>query len=76
MPTISATTRTARRHHVCSNCGKTITRHTRYIRAYGYAERGDRPLAIAVHVECADTETREKVRPTAASGDSEGGGRG
>ena len=71
MPTISASTRTARRHHACAQCGKTITRHTRYIRAYGYAERGDRPLAIALHVECADARTRERVRPAPASARTE-----
>lgn len=77
MPTISATTRKARRFHACANCGKSITRHTRYVRAYGYAMEGDRPYAIALHVECADTETREKLRPPAARDgerDEKGGG--
>ena len=76
MPTISATLRRARDFKTCVNCMKIIAPRSHYIRAYGYAERGDRPLSIALHVECADTATREKVRPTAAAGDEKGGARG
>ena len=65
MPTISAEIRRARDFKTCAACGKTIAPRTEYVRAYGYAERGDRPYAIAEHVECAATETREKLHPRA-----------
>lgn len=62
MPTISAIVRRARDFKTCSNCMKTIAPRSQYVRAYGYAMEGDRPYAICLHVECADTETRERIR--------------
>lgn len=62
MPTISATVRRARDFRTCANCCKVIAPRSRYIRAYGYAERGDTPHAIALHVGCADADTRRRAR--------------
>ncbi len=62
MPTISAMIRRARDFKTCANCYKSIAPKTQYVRAYGYGMEGDKPYAIAIHIECAGTETREKIR--------------
>lgn len=62
MGVICATLRRAKRAHVCANCGRTITRHTKYVRAYGNAHRGERPYAVAIHRECAGTDALEKLK--------------
>lgn len=62
MPTISATIRRARDFRGCSACGKPIAPKQQYVRAYGYAERGDPPCSISLHIDCASTETRERLR--------------
>lgn len=63
MPVISATLRRARDFRRCDNCMKAIAPKQQYVRAYGYAERGDPPYAISLHIDCASTETRERLRP-------------
>jgi len=62
MPTISAHEVKAAKNYSCENCEKLITTGTVHVRAYGYAHPGDKPWVIRVHVDCAGTETREKLR--------------
>ncbi len=63
MPIISATKRRARDFRACASCMRRIAPRTEYVRAYGYAHPGDLPYAISLHVDCACTETREKLKP-------------
>jgi hypothetical protein len=55
--TISRKTPVARRDYNCGafNCRariRTIPAGSRYVRLYGYAEAGDKPYTLRMHLEC------------------------
>lgn len=52
MPTIAVEVRKARKWRSCAECMKGIQVGEKYVRLYGYAEPGDRPFAIHLHIEC------------------------
>lgn len=66
MPVISATMRRARDFRRCAACGKSIAPRQEYVRAYGYAHKGDPKYAISLHRECACPATLAAVKDAGA----------